>query len=337
MDDAMLAELDRALQAAARPTDESVRRVHERIQMRLEDEPPQASPQPQPQPQTQPVLRVVESGRRAPYWAVTFAAAACLIAGILGGIVIAPRLGGGSSGGVASVVSLPQPVGQSAVTAPSQGVGAGGGGAGADFGGAPVNSCAGLPSVSVTGRALGATGVGHVEASPGSVSGTLFINLNETGPDAAGTAAALQARITSLQGVLETNGVAKGEARVSSFSINSQQKGPGVSAWQGFAMVQATLPADQMPKAAAEAVKVAGVSGYRTGTIVTGEPSHESVQKAIAAATAQAKDAAASTAKAAGVTLGPLENIVTLPPTFCGYGPQGPDRIVQVSLTYAIK
>ncbi len=78
MDDVILAELDRDLQAAARPSDESVRRVRARIQMHLEDDPPQASPQAAPQPQ--PVLRVVDGGRRAPFWAVTFAAAACLIA-----------------------------------------------------------------------------------------------------------------------------------------------------------------------------------------------------------------------------------------------------------------
>jgi uncharacterized protein YggE/ElaB/YqjD/DUF883 family membrane-anchored ribosome-binding protein len=335
MDDVMLAELDRDLQAAARPSDDSVRRVRERIQMRLEDDPRKESPQ--APAQTHPVLRVDDGGRRAPFWAVTFAAAACLIAGLLGGVLIAPRLSGGTGGGVASVISAPQPGGQPAVTPPGQGVGAGGGAAGGGFPGTPVNSCATMPSVSVAGRALGATGVGHVAPGPGGVSGTLFINLNETGPDAAGTAAALQARITNLQSVLEANGVAKGDSRVSSFSLSSQLKGPGVSAWQGFATVQATVPADQMPKAAAEVVKAPGVSGYATGTVLTGEPSPEAVQTAIAAATAQARAAASSTAKAAGVTLGPLENVVTFPPTLCGYGSQGPDRIVQVSLTYALK
>ena len=46
---------------------------------------------------------------------------------------------------------------------------------------------------------------------------------------------------------------------------------------------------------------------------------------------------AAATAQASGVTLGPMESVVAQPPSVCGYGPVGPQRIVQVTVTYALK
>jgi hypothetical protein len=45
---------------------------------------------------------------------------------------------------------------------------------------------------------------------------------------------------------------------------------------------------------------------------------------------------AAVTAKAAGVGLGNVESVVTQPPSVC-YGNGTPTRVVQVTVTYAIK
>jgi hypothetical protein len=45
---------------------------------------------------------------------------------------------------------------------------------------------------------------------------------------------------------------------------------------------------------------------------------------------------AGSTATAAGVRLGDVQSVVAQPPVTC-YGPAGPERVVQVSVTYAIR
>ena len=45
---------------------------------------------------------------------------------------------------------------------------------------------------------------------------------------------------------------------------------------------------------------------------------------------------AASTASAAGVRLGDVQSVVAQPPVTC-YGPTGPERVVQVTATYAIR
>jgi hypothetical protein len=45
---------------------------------------------------------------------------------------------------------------------------------------------------------------------------------------------------------------------------------------------------------------------------------------------------AATTASSAGVRLGDLQGIVVQPPVLC-YGSSGPERVVQVTATYAIR
>ena len=45
---------------------------------------------------------------------------------------------------------------------------------------------------------------------------------------------------------------------------------------------------------------------------------------------------ATATAKAAGVSLGNVESVVTQPPAVC-YDGSGPTRVVQVTITYTIK
>ena len=46
---------------------------------------------------------------------------------------------------------------------------------------------------------------------------------------------------------------------------------------------------------------------------------------------------AAAAAESAGVSLGQVEGVVAQPPAVCGYGPGGPQRVVQVTITYALR
>ena len=63
----------------------------------------------------------------------------------------------------------------------------------------------------------------------------------------------------------------------------------------------------------------------------------DQVKAAMSDAAARAKEMASSAAQAAGVVLGPVESVVAQPPAVCGYGQSGPQRVVQVTVTYSLK
>jgi uncharacterized protein YggE len=330
MDDVTAEELDRELQVAARPAEDSLQRVRDRLRLRLEDDDPSRSGP----------LQVVRTGSRAPFWLMTAAAAAAfLLVGAAGAVLVVPRTAGQ---GVSSMVFPPQPAGQStgqsADFGSARGPGGYGAGGGAYSGGGVL--CGGAPGIQVNGRALAATGIGQVAPTPSEAGANVSFSLQETGGDPAAASAALQSRLTGLMSVLEANGVPRGDARVTNFNISSTGPKDPSGRGGGFmasASVQALVPAEQVAKVSAEALKAPGVTGYWTSPALIGAPNPQAVQGAIAAATAQAKEVASSTANAAGVQLGPVQNVVTVPPTICGYGPKGPERAVQVTITYALK
>jgi hypothetical protein len=66
-------------------------------------------------------------------------------------------------------------------------------------------------------------------------------------------------------------------------------------------------------------------------------PSADKVAAALTLAAGQAHSLADASAKAAGVTLGGVRSLSTQQPTFCGYGPDGPQLVVAVTAAYDFK
>jgi hypothetical protein len=111
---------------------------------------------------------------------------------------------------------------------------------------------------------------------------------------------------------------------------------PAGRQFSAYATLQATVTgADALAEATKAVSQVAGVSAYSASSPVAAQPTQEQVQNAVGRAAAQAKDMAASTATSAGIRLGDVQSLAVQPPVTC-YGPSGPERVVQVTATYAI-
>jgi uncharacterized protein YggE len=193
-------------------------------------------------------------------------------------------------------------------------------------------SCAASPTVQFQGRGLAATGVAPVIAAQ--PAGVLNVTLSQSGTDVAGAAGVVQSRIAALRDALVKAGVPAASIQVSSFSAYGDALRRQFTA---YASVQATVSgADAMAAATSAALEVPGVTAYSTSSPATGRPTQQEVQDAVTQAAAQARQMAAGTATAAGVRLGDVQSVVAQPPVSC-YGPTGPERIVQVTVTYAIR
>jgi uncharacterized protein YggE len=194
-------------------------------------------------------------------------------------------------------------------------------------------SCAAAPTVQLQGRGLVVTGVAPV--APGATPTTaLTVTVQERGGDAAAVLGAVQARSQAVLAALKQAGVPDSDVQQTSFSSFGDLQGRQFTA---YATIQARVEgADRLAQATRAVAQVPGISGYSAGSAQAAQPSPDEVQAAVTGAASQARDMAVSTARAAGVTLGAVQGVTTQPPTLC-YGPGGPARIVQVTLTYALK
>jgi hypothetical protein len=67
-----------------------------------------------------------------------------------------------------------------------------------------------------------------------------------------------------------------------------------------------------------------------------GAPSADALSAALTQASDQAHQLAVAAAKATGVALGAVRSVSTQQPTLCGYGVDGPQLVVGVTVSYAI-
>jgi uncharacterized protein YggE len=150
----------------------------------------------------------------------------------------------------------------------------------------------------------------------------------------AGAATAVQSRIAAVRDALTKAGVPASAIQVSSFSAYGDTQRRQFTA---YASVQATVSGTDALATATDAVlQVPGVSAYSSSSPVAGRPTQQEVQDAVGEAAGQARQMAAGTATAAGVHLGDVQSVVAQPPSVC-YGSNGPERVVQVTVTYALK
>lgn len=192
--------------------------------------------------------------------------------------------------------------------------------------------CISAPTVQFQGRGLSATGTGVVAGSGAAGPSMLNLSVQERGTDAATVLALVQSRLAAVTALLRRSGVGEGDIRSSYF--NGYQD-PMSKQFSASASLQATLKSDQVAEVSRNVLQ-AGVTSYSVSAGSPSEASAGEIQSAVSAAAAQARDMAAATAKAVGVTLGPVESVVAQPPVQC-YLSGGPARIVQVTATYALR
>jgi uncharacterized protein YggE len=194
------------------------------------------------------------------------------------------------------------------------------------------SSCSASPTVQFQGRGLAATGVAVVTGSE--QMGTISVTVQQSGSDAASALAAVQSRIAAVRDALAKAGVPATSVQVSYFRTYADTLGRQFTA---YASLQATVTGlDALTQATQAVAQLPGVSAYAQSSPVAGEPTQDQVQNAVGRAAAQARDMAASTAASAGVRLGDVQSLVAQPPVTC-YGASGPQRVLQVTATYAIK
>ena len=192
-------------------------------------------------------------------------------------------------------------------------------------------SCSAAPTVQFQGRGLAATGTAPITGTE--QTGTVSVTVQQSAADAVAALGAVQAKIAAVRDALTKLGVPASSVQLSYFrSYGSPQ-----SQFTAYASLQATVTGTDLLAQATQAVsQVAGVSAYSQSSPVAAEPTQDQVQNAVGRAAAQARDMADSTAASAGIRLGDVQSLVAQPPVTC-YGPSGPQRVVQVTATYAIK
>jgi len=335
--DPELRQLDGALRDAAAPDAGALSRVRQRVAAEL------------------PVSAVAQTAslRLPPWWRYAAAGAAALALVLLGGLGAAALTGRGGGAGFSTVVVPPAAdvpaSGSSGASAAASAPAAASGVAndarlaapsGSQSLGLPATSpiappaasCSASPTVQFQGRGLAATGIAPVAATQ--QVGTVNVTVQQSGSDPSAALGAVQTRIAAVRDALTKAGVSAAAIQVSyyrSFGDTSTRQ------YTAYASLQATVTgADALAEATKAVLGVPGISAYSTSSPAAGRPTQAEVETAVGQAASQAKEMAASIASASGVRLGDVQSVVAQPPAMC-YGPTGQERIVQVTVTYAIR
>jgi uncharacterized protein YggE len=196
----------------------------------------------------------------------------------------------------------------------------------------PAASCSASPTVQFQGRGLAATGIATVAATQ--QVGTVNVTVQQSGADPTAALGTVQTRIAAVRDALTRAGVPAASVQVSyyrSYGDTSTRQ------YTAYASLQATVTgADALAEATKAVLSVPGITAYSTSSPAAGRPTQQEVQNAVGQAATQAREMAASTAAAADVRRGAVESGAAQPPATC-YGPSGQERIVQVTVTYAIR
>jgi uncharacterized protein YggE len=177
------------------------------------------------------------------------------------------------------------------------------------------------------------TGVAPV-TSAGPAPTQLSVSIQERGTDPGTVVTGAQGKVQAVISGLQQAGVPASAIQQVSFSSYGDAQNRSFTA---YATIQATLTgADQLAQASRGVLQVGGVTGYSTSSGLSAQPTAPEVQSGVEAAAQQARDMAMGTARAAGVTLGAVQSVAAPPPTIC-WGPGGPTRVVQVTMTYALR
>jgi uncharacterized protein YggE len=340
--DPELQHLDSALREASQPDAAAVARVRRRLLGNLMA----AGPDP------------AGGWPLPPWWRYAAAGAAVLALVLMGGLLVAALTGRTSGQGFSATVVPPAAASTGSGASTASGT-AGGSGAAAASAAAPAGadtragaagasssqaiagpssfpivggSCSASPTVQFQGRGLAATGTAPVTGSE--PVGTVDVTVQQTGGDVTSAVSAVQARVAAVRDALAKAGVTAASVQLSYFRTYGDVQGRQFTA--SASLVATVTGTDALAQATRAVLQVPGVTAYSSSSPLAGEPTQDQVQNAVGRAAAQARDMAGATATAAGVKLGDLQSVVAQPPVTC-YGPSGPERVVQVTATYAIR
>jgi uncharacterized protein YggE len=194
--------------------------------------------------------------------------------------------------------------------------------------------CAAAPTVQFQGRGLAVTGMAPVVVSqPQSGTMSLSVSIQQTGTDPATVIGGVQAKVSAVESALQKAGVPAADVQQSYFNTYGSPQSRQFSA---YASITAQVAASQVADATKAVLGVDGVTGYSTSTGSPAQPSQDEMQAAVTNATSQATGMAQTMARAANVRLGSIDSVVTQPPSVC-YGGGLPTRVVQVTITYALR
>jgi len=217
----------------------------------------------------------------------------------------------------------------------------------------PSNLCSGSVAAQISGQILSATGSSRVDTGSASPAYVLSAGVNSNGSsDLSRAAADAQSRIGAIVNAVVGAGVPRGAIHTSYVNVSANggkggrpiplgdQSSPDRQVnVNANASLTAELPNPGIVDKVVTAATGAGadnVSVSTQGSPITSPPA-DATSAALAQAVAQAKMLAEASARAAGVTLGSVHSLATQQPTSCGYGPNGPQLVVGVTMGYDIK
>jgi uncharacterized protein YggE len=211
----------------------------------------------------------------------------------------------------------------------------------------PGTWCGGPSPAPAQGPGVTATGLAQVPLRGGApvTTETLNAGVSSSGsdPDLKTALSDVQGRLNAVRDAIRKAGVP--DDQISQQNINvwgngNGGNGPKVANVQVNGGITATITdpavADRAMRAAVDA-GASNVNLYGSSGAVSSTPDTALVQSAITKATAEARSMAQTQAQAAGVALGALQATQVQPPSICPWQPGGPQMVVAVTLTYAIK
>ena len=211
--------------------------------------------------------------------------------------------------------------------------------------------CTASGPAQVGSQAVTATGTSTIDVGQVAPVYVLYASVTSQGTgDVSHAVADVQGRLNAVVDALVAAGVKRTSIHTSSVSVY---------AGGGKVGVAVPLPTNGQPVARSESANAsltaqladagsidkavtaaanAGADSVNASTQAppVGAPSADALSAALAQAADQAHQLAVASAKATGVTLGAVRSVSTQQPALCGYGVNGPQLVVGVTVAYAI-
>jgi uncharacterized protein YggE len=296
---------------------------------------------------------------------------------IAGSVAAAMAVAGGVAGGVAAVVSrasTPSPTGAGAGAtlffpasggnAPSdgslgaaQGAPSGGGGVAAmpaiatqdkaaSFAGPiaayPYPSCGGgTPTTQVQSDGVTATAMVQIPLSSATANATTTLNIGVQANDSdVKTALAdARARLDAIRTALHNAGVP--DSQITTQNLNAWANGnpKPVNSNVNGGLTATLTDASLIDRALTAAINAGAtnVNLWTSGGTSAATPTDDQLHSALAKATSEAHSMASAEAQGAGLSLGSVRAITSQAPSLCPWATGGPQLVVTVTVTYAVK
>jgi uncharacterized protein YggE len=206
----------------------------------------------------------------------------------------------------------------------------------------PSIGCGSAAPVQVQGDGITAAAMVQVPLGSGTQSGTSTLNIgvqSQGGNDVKAALADVRARLDAIRAALHKVGIPDSQITQQNVNLwangNPKPVNGGVNAGLMVTITDAAL-IDPAITAAADA-GASNLNLWSSGGTTAATPSDDQVRTAITKATSQAHTMAQAAAQGTGQSLGAVRASTVQPPSICPWSPGGPELVVEVSVTYAVK